>query len=40
MMQTMRGRLVEHPYIAQATGYWWYYTVIVGVIVWLFATFF
>jgi heme/copper-type cytochrome/quinol oxidase subunit 3 len=36
----MRGRLAEHPYIAQATGYWWYYTVIAGVIFWLFATFF
>ncbi len=35
----LRGRLVGHEYIIQVTGYWWYYTVIAGVIMWAFATF-
>jgi len=36
----MRGRLAEQPYIAEATGYWWYYTVIAGLIMWLFTLIF
>lgn len=31
-----RGRLAGHEYIVQATGYWWYYTVISSLIIWLF----
>jgi heme/copper-type cytochrome/quinol oxidase subunit 3 len=32
----LRGRLAEQAYIVQSAGYWWYYTVISGVIIWLF----
>lgn len=32
------GRTVEHPYIIQAVGYWWYYTTIAAVLVWIFIT--
>jgi heme/copper-type cytochrome/quinol oxidase subunit 3 len=31
----MRGRLAGHEYIAEVTGYWWYYTVIAGLLMWL-----
>ena len=30
------GRLVGQEYLVQAAGYWWYYTVISGLIIWLF----
>ncbi len=33
----MRGRLAGHSYIAEVTGYWWYYTVIASVLMWLFS---
>lgn len=33
----MRGRLAGHEYIVEVTGYWWYYTVIAGVLMWLFS---
>ena len=33
----LRGRLVGHPYIAEAVGYWWYYTVIAGLVLWAFS---
>lgn len=37
----LRGRLSEeHSYIIGVTGYWWYYTVISALIMWLFASFF
>jgi heme/copper-type cytochrome/quinol oxidase subunit 3 len=32
----MRGRLAEHPYIVEVVGYWWYYTVIAAVLMWIF----
>lgn len=32
----LRGRLVEHEFIAEVTGYWWYYTVIASLLMWLF----
>ncbi len=34
--RVMRGRLAGREYIVQATGYWWYYTVISTVLIWLF----
>ncbi len=36
----LRGRLAEHSYIIEVTGYWWYYTIISALIMWLFAAFF
>jgi hypothetical protein len=32
----MNGRLAGQEYLVRAAGYWWYYTVISGVILWLF----
>lgn len=32
----MRGRLVGRGYIVEAAGYWWYYTVIIGLLMWVF----
>jgi hypothetical protein len=36
----LRGRLTGHSYIIAVTGYWWYYTIISALIMWLFASFF
>ncbi len=36
----LRHRLAEHSYIIEVTGYWWYYTVISALIMWLFALLF
>lgn len=33
----VRGRLADHAYIAEVTGYWWYYTVIGSAILWMFS---
>lgn len=33
----IRGRLAGHPYIPEVVGYWWYYTIIAGLIVWAFS---
>lgn len=33
----MRGRLAGHEFIAEAAGYWWYYTVISAILLWLFS---
>ncbi len=33
----MRGRIAGHEYLAEASGYWWYYTVIASLLMWLFA---
>ena len=33
----LRGRLDGHPYIPEVTGYWWYYTVIAGLVMWAFS---
>jgi len=33
----VRGRLAGHGYIVEVTGYWWYYTVIASVLMWLFS---
>jgi len=32
----LRGRLVGHEFIAEVTGYWWYYTIIASLLLWLF----
>lgn len=32
----INGRIAGHEFIPQVVGYWWYYTVISGVILWLF----
>jgi hypothetical protein len=33
----MRGRIAGHEYLAEASGYWWYYTVVASLLMWLFA---
>lgn len=33
----MRSRLTGQGYIIEVTGYWWYYTVIAGLLMWLFS---
>jgi len=33
----MRGRLAGHEYLAEASGYWWYYTVVASLLMWLFS---
>ena len=33
----MRGRLAGRGYIVEATGYWWYYTVLAGLLMWVFS---
>ncbi len=33
----MRGRIAGHEYLVEAAGYWWYYTVISSLLIWLFA---
>jgi len=35
----LRGRIAGHEYITEVTGYWWYYTVIATVVLWLFGLF-
>jgi hypothetical protein len=35
--RVLRGRV--QGYIAEATGYWWYYTVVASLILWLFGLF-
>jgi heme/copper-type cytochrome/quinol oxidase subunit 3 len=34
--RSANGRLAGQEYLVQAAGYWWYYTVLSGVIIWLF----
>lgn len=33
----VQGRLIGHAYIAEAAGYWWYYTVISTLVLWIFS---
>ena len=33
----MRGRIAGHEYVVEVTGYWWYYTVVASLVMWLFA---
>ncbi|HEX6478998.1 MAG TPA: hypothetical protein VF043_09140 [Ktedonobacteraceae bacterium] len=35
----LRGRVVGHEFIPEVVGYWWYYTVIASVLLWLFGAF-
>jgi hypothetical protein len=35
----LRGRLAGHEFVAEVTGYWWYYTVVASILLWLFATY-
>jgi hypothetical protein len=35
----LRGRLAGHEFIVEVTGYWWYYTVIAGILLWLFGVY-
>jgi hypothetical protein len=35
----LRGRVAGHEFVAGVTGYWWYYTVIASILLWLFATY-
>ena len=35
----LRGRLAGHEFIVEVTGYWWYYTVIAGILLWLYGTY-
>jgi hypothetical protein len=34
--RVLRGRLAGHEFIVEVTGYWWYYTVIASLLLWLF----
>ncbi|HTI15969.1 MAG TPA: hypothetical protein VL461_15610 [Dictyobacter sp.] len=36
----IRGRLIGHGYIAEVVGYWWYYTVISYLLMWIFVVLF
>jgi hypothetical protein len=33
----MRGRLAGRGFIVEVVGYWWYYTVVAGLLMWLFS---
>ena len=35
----LRGRLIGHEFIAEVVGYWWYYTVIASLLMWLFGVY-
>ncbi len=35
----LRGRLAGHEFIVAVTGYWWYYTVVASILLWLFAAY-
>jgi hypothetical protein len=35
----LRGRLAGHEFIAEVVGYWWYYTVVASVLLWLFGAY-
>ena len=32
----LRGRLAGHEFVAEVVGYWWYYTIIASLLLWLF----
>jgi hypothetical protein len=33
----LRGRIAGHEFIVEVVGYWWYYTVVASILLWLFA---
>ncbi len=35
----LRGRLAGHEFIVEVTGYWWYYTVVASILLWLFGAY-
>jgi len=36
----LRGRVAGgHEFVAEVTGYWWYYTVVASILLWLFASY-
>ncbi|HLZ59775.1 MAG TPA: hypothetical protein VKR06_22730 [Ktedonosporobacter sp.] len=35
--RALRGRLAGREYIAEVVGYWWYYTVVASLLMWLYA---
>jgi hypothetical protein len=35
----LQGRVAGHEFIAEVVGYWWYYTVVASVLLWLFGVF-
>jgi hypothetical protein len=35
----LRGRLAGHGFIVEVVGYWWYYTVVASVLLWLFGVY-
>ena len=35
----LRGRLAGHEFIVEMAGYWWYYTVVASVLLWLFGVY-
>ena len=35
----LRGRVAGHEFVVEVTGYWWYYTVVASILLWLFATY-
>jgi len=35
----LRGRLAGHEFIVEVVGYWWYYTVVASVLLWLFGVY-
>jgi len=37
--RVMRSRVNGHDYIVEVVGYWWYYTAIAGLLMWLFILF-
>jgi len=37
--RNLRGRLAGHEFVVEVTGYWWYYTVVASILLWLFATY-
>src|SRR5581483_2824121 len=38
--RVLRGRIAGREFIVEVTGYWWYYTVIASLLLWLFGVFF
>jgi heme/copper-type cytochrome/quinol oxidase subunit 3 len=34
--RVLRGRRAGHDYVVEAVGYWWYYTVIASLLMWIF----
>ncbi|GLV60046.1 hypothetical protein KDH_68690 [Dictyobacter sp. S3.2.2.5] len=36
--RVLHGRMADAVYLVSATGYWWYYTVAAGLVMWLFIT--